>query len=100
MACVKIEGRMKRPEYTAIVTKIYSKAIKEQHQPTQEEMISLEKAFSRQGFTQGYYTGDKQDMFGTRQEQDKDSEKMFTLARRAYAEGELRRVPVHFYTVA
>ena len=100
VACVKIEGRMKRPEYTAIVTKIYSKAIKEQRQPTQEEMISLEKAFSRQGFTQGYYTGDKQDMFGTRQEQDKDSEKMFTLARRAYAEGELRRVPVHFYTVA
>ena len=100
VACVKIEGRMKRPEYTAIVTKIYAKAIKEQRQPTTEEMISLEKAFSRQGFTQGYYTGDKQDMFGTRQEQDRDSEKMFTLARRAYAEGELRRVPVHFYTVA
>ncbi len=98
--CVKIEGRMKRPEYTAIVTKIYSKAIKEQRQPTPEEMSSLERAFSRQGFTQGYFDGDKQDMFGTRQETDRDSEKMFTLARRAYAEGEMRRVPVHFYTVA
>lgn len=98
--CVKIEGRMKRPEYTAIVTKIYSKAIKEQRQPTPEELSSLEKAFSRQGFTQGYFDGDKKDMFGTRQEQDRDSEKMFTLARRAYAEGEMRRVPIHFYTVA
>ena len=98
--CVKIEGRMKRPEYTAIVTKIYSKAIKEQRQPTPEEMSSLERAFSRQGFTQGYFSGDKQDMFGTRQDTDRDSEKMFTLARRAYAEGEMRRVPVHFYTVA
>ena len=39
-------------------------------------------------------------MFGTRQDADRDSEKMFTLARRAYAEGEMRRVPVHFYTVA
>ena len=98
--CVKIEGRMKRPEYTAIVTKIYSKAIKEQRQPTPEEMSSLERAFSRQGFTQGYFDGDKKDMFGTRQDADRDSEKMFTLARRAYAEGEMRRVPVHFYTVA
>lgn len=100
VACVKIEGRMKRPEYAAIVTKIYSKAIKEQRQPSMEEMLSLERAFSRQGFTQGYFTGDRQDMFGIRQEQDKDAEKMFTLARRAYAEGEMRRVPVHFYTVA
>jgi len=100
VACVKIEGRMKRPEYTAIATKIYSKAIKEQRQPTPEEMISLEKAFSRQGFTQGYFTGDKADMFGTRQEADRDSEKLFSLTRRAYAEGEMRRVPVHFYTVA
>ena len=98
--CVKIEGRMKRPEYTAIVTKIYSKAIKEQRQPTPEEMSSLEKSFSRQGFTQGYFDGDKKDMFGTRQDSDRDSEKMFTLARRAYAEGEMRRVPIHFYTVA
>ena len=63
-------------------------------------MSSLERAFSRQGFTQGYFSGDKQDMFGTRQDTDRDSEKMFTLARRAYAEGEMRRVPVHFYTVA
>ena len=95
--CVKIEGRMKRPEYTAIVTKIYSKAIKEQRQPTPEEMSSLERAFSRQGFTQGYFSGDKQDMFGTRQETDRDSEKMFTLARRAYASLRLpeQKIPEH-----
>jgi putative protease len=99
VACIKIEGRMKRPEYSAIVTKIYSKAIKEHRQPTADEMESLEKAFSRQGFTDGYFTGEKKDMFGTRQEPDKDSEKMFTLARKGYSDGELRRVPIHFYTV-
>ena len=100
VACLKIEGRMKRPEYTAIVTKIYSKALKEQRQPSAEEMETLEKAFSRQGFTQGYFNGDKKDMFGRREEPDKDTEKLFTLARKGYSEGELRRVPVHFYTVS
>ena len=100
VACVKIEGRMKRPEYTAIVTRIYSNALKEHRQPTAEELENLEKAFSRQGFTQGYFTGDKQDMFGVRGEPDKDVDKLFTLARKGYSEGELRRVPVHFYTVA
>ena len=100
VACVKIEGRMKRPEYTAIVTRIYSNALKEHRQPTAEELENLEKAFSRQGFTQGYFTGDKQDMFGVRGEPDKDVDKLFALARKGYSEGELRRVPVHFYTVA
>ena len=101
VACLKIEGRMKRPEYTAIATKIYAKALKEHRQPSLEEMQDLERAFSRQGFTQGYFLGDKQDMFGTRSEiPDRDAEKMFTLARRAYSDGEVRRVPVHFYTVA
>ena len=38
-----------------------------------------EKAFSRQGFTQGYFNGDKKDMFGRREEPDKDTEKLFTL---------------------
>ena len=100
VACLKIEGRMKRPEYTAIVTGIYSKALKEHRQPTPEEMAALEKAFSRSGFTQGYFSGDKKNMFGTRSEPDKDSEKLFTIARKGYSDGELRRVPVHFYTVA
>lgn len=100
VACAKIEGRMKRPEYTAIVTKIYATALKEHRQPTADELEDLKRAFSRSGFTQGYFNGDKKDMFGTRSEPDKDTEKMFTLARKGYAEGELRRVPVHFYTVA
>lgn len=100
VACVKIEGRMKRPEYTGIVTGIYSKLIKEGRKPTPEEMELLEKAYSRQGFTEGYFKGDKADMFGVREEREEDAEKIFTTARKAYAEGELRRVPVHFYTVA
>ena len=99
VASLKIEGRMKRPEYTAIVTGIYAKVLREQRKPTPEEMERLAQTFSRQGFTQGYFTGDKADMFGVREEADADVEKLYTAARKAYAEGEMRRVGVHFYTV-
>ena len=99
VASLKIEGRMKRPEYTGIVTGVYAKAIREQRNPDKEEMELLEKTFSRQGFTQGYFIGDKLDMFGVRSEPDQDADKIFAAARKQYAEGEMRRVPVHFYTV-
>ena len=100
VACLKIEGRMKRPEYTALVTGVYAKVLHERRAPTQDELNTLETAFSRDGFTQGYYNGDKKDMFGVRGEgEDRESEKLFTAARRDYSEGELRRVPLHFYTL-
>ena len=99
VACVKIEGRMKRPEYTGIVTGVYSKLLKEKRKPTPDEMGLLERTFSRQGFTQGYLNGDKSDMHGVRAEPDPDIETLYADARRAYSEGELRRVPIHFYTL-
>ena len=100
VACIKIEGRMKRPEYTAIVTRIYANALKEHRQPTAEELEQLERVFSRQGFTQGYFNGDQEDMFGVRGDVDPDASQLFAQARKGYSDGELRRVPVHFYTVA
>ncbi len=99
VASLKIEGRMKRPEYTGIVTGVYARALKEKRKPSGEGMELLEQAFSRQGFTQGYFNGDKKDMFGTRIGTERPDESVFTRARKEYAEGELRRVPVHFYTV-
>jgi len=101
VASLKIEGRMKRPEYTAITTSLYAKAIRGE-EITEDDMQLLETTFSRQGFTQGYFTGDKKDMHGIRTEAnpDRDTEKMFTAVRKQYAEGEVRRVPVHFATVA
>ena len=99
VACLKIEGRMKRPEYTGLVTGIYSKVLKEHRPPTADERRTLEAVFSRDGFTQGYFNGDRQDMFGVRSDTDKENEKLFSDARKAYSDGELRRVGVHFYTV-
>ena len=99
VACAKIEGRMKRPEYTGVVTGIYSKLIKEHRKPTPEEMQTLADAFSRDGFTQGYFDGDHKDMFGVRNEDDKAAQKLFADARRDYIGKEERRVPVKFYVV-
>ncbi len=99
VACVKIEGRMKRPEYTGIVTGVYSKLLREKRSPLPEEMSLLSKTFSRNGFTQGYLDGTKTDMFGVRGEQDDDLDTLYAEARKAYSDGEVRRVPVHFYTL-
>ncbi len=99
VACVKIEGRMKRPEYTGIVTGIYSRIIKERREPTADEIQTLTGAFSRQGFTQGYFNGTKTDMFGIRAETDKAGERLYSEARKEYIGREERRVPVKFYTI-
>lgn len=82
--CVKIEGRMKRPEYVSVVTGIYSAAIREGREPTGEELEQLRSAFSRQGFTDGYFTDcTGGHMFGIRQEE-KEPKELFAAARAEY----------------
>ena len=99
VACLKLEGRMKRPEYVAIVTGIYSRALREGRQPTPREMELLEQVFSRQGFTQGYYLGQKgPDMFGVRQEAPPDQQ-LYAQARVTYENGEHRKEPVRLYAL-
>ena len=98
VASVKIEGRMKRPEYVAVVTKAYRAAI-DGRRVTENDMQQLEAVFSRQGFTQGYYEGKTgQSMFGTRQEPE-DNRELFSAARATYESGESPRVPVKFYAM-
>ena len=97
--CVKLEGRMKRPEYVSIVTGIYARAIHEDREPTAEELRQLEAAFSRQGFTDGYYLDQKgPEMFGVRQEGE-DPRALFAQARTQYLSGERQRVDVTFYAM-
>jgi len=94
---IKIEGRMKRPEYSAIVTGIYSKAAHKGKTPTQDDLKSLQKAFSRQGFTDGFYADRLgADMFGVREEDQRTDSVMFSTARKSYLNGEYQRVPVRF----
>jgi putative protease len=65
---LKIEGRMKRPEYVAAAVTACKKAINGTLLPSDED--ALKSVFSRSGFTDGYFTGKRNDMFGTRQKED------------------------------
>ena len=46
VACVKIEGRMKRPEYVAVVTDVYARCIRERRTPTPAEQEKAEKFYA------------------------------------------------------
>ncbi|MGO1469205.1 MAG: DUF3656 domain-containing U32 family peptidase [Tissierella sp.] len=54
---LKIEGRMKRPEYVATIVKAYRKAIDENVDISEEEKKEVEQIFNR-GFTKGVGLGD------------------------------------------
>ena len=99
VACAKIEGRMKRPEYVAVVTAIYARAIREGRDPTAEELEQLRLAFSRQGFTDGYFTDRTgPEMFGVREKEEEPRE-LFQRARELYLKEEPRRAPVKLYAM-
>ncbi|MCJ7444091.1 MAG: U32 family peptidase [Methanotrichaceae archaeon] len=65
IASLKIEGRMKSPEYVAIVTSIYRKALDSiaqgNWQPSEDDARDLSLAFNRD-FTDGYILGSRQIM--------------------------------------
>ncbi len=95
VACAKIEGRMKRPEYVAVVTGIYASVLREGRLPTEAELQQLASAFSRQGFTQAYYKGKPGPaMFGVHKENSVDPMPLFKAAKAAYSHGEHCALPV------
>lgn len=95
VACLKLEGRMKRPEYVAVITGIYRHLLDEKRGPSREESRQLEAAFSRSGFTDGYYKGRTgPEMFGTRPENAPEPKELFARAKAGYSKEDSRRVPV------
>lgn len=65
----KIEGRLKRPEYVAAATAVCRKIL--DSEPFEEWRLALQNVFSRNGFTDGYYTGRRgRAMFGVRDKED------------------------------
>ena len=95
VACLKLEGRMKRPEYVAVVTAVYRRLLDEGRGPTEEEARALYDAFSRSGFTDGYYRHRKGPaMFGTRPEAAPEPKELFAQARQLYENGEHKQIPI------
>lgn len=95
---LKLEGRMKRPEYVAIVTRLYRAAL-DGRRIGEKELQELETAFSREGFTKGYYLNETgRGMFGVRKEP-ADTKELFQAARATYENGENPRIGVKFYAM-
>ncbi|MBR5021073.1 MAG: U32 family peptidase, partial [Oscillospiraceae bacterium] len=95
VASLKLEGRMKKPEYVATVTSVYRKALDEGN-VTRDMEKDLMTAFNRQGFTDGYYTGNTgRSMFGIRTDEREDP-KWAAAARQTYEGVENQLVDVGF----
>ena len=81
VASLKIEGRMKAPEYVRAVTGVWRRLLDEKRPANAEEMTYLAEIFSRGGFTDRYFvqtdrrapswTGKQ--MMGVRSEDDKQN---------------------------
>ena len=74
VASLKIEGRMRSPEYVRDVAAIFRRLLDEGRGADAQEMSRLAEIFSRGGFTDGYYTRSiGKGMLGVRSETDKQN---------------------------
>ena len=88
---LKIEGRLRRPEYVAAAVDACRKALAGER----PDLERLEKVFSRSGFTDGYLTGKRTlAMFGRRTEEDKSDAAAVLGELSGLYRRELSRVPV------
>ena len=92
VASLKIEGRMKAPEYVRDTARIWRRLLDERRAATPDEMRELASIFSRGGFTDGYYK-EKIDskMLGVRSEDDKSASRTLTPF-----VGITRKIPLDF----
>jgi len=74
VASLKIEGRMKSPNYVTSVVSVYRALLDERRNATNDEIAFLSSVFSRDGFTDRYFTGSiAHSMLGTRPESAKEA---------------------------
>jgi putative protease len=74
VSSLKIEGRMRSPEYVLTVARIWRRLLDEGRAASDDEMRLLADAFSRDGFTDGYFTGRiGHSMLGVRTDADKQA---------------------------
>ncbi len=88
---LKIEGRMKRPEYVSAAVLACREAV----EGKTPDLDILRRVFSRSGFTDGYLTGRRDlDMFGHRTRDDVEASGTVLGALSSGYRNELSRVPV------
>lgn len=91
VASFKIEGRLKRPEYVAAAVT----ACRQSLAGEVPDLETLQSVFSRSGFTDGYYTGQRDlSMFGTRTREDAAAAAAVLGKLSALTRNEVGRLPV------
>ncbi len=84
IASLKIEGRMKRPEYVAAATAVLRRLL-DGETPDARLWEDLRSVFSRSGFTDGYFVGKRDaQLFGTRTGEDIASSAVLSRLARLY----------------
>ena len=98
---VKIEGRMKRPEYVAAAVTA-CRMMRDEGEVPADLAQKLMAVFSRSGFTDGYYTGKRgRGMFGTRTKEDVVSASSALLGSlHPLYKNEYRRIPLQMKLTA
>ena len=91
VASFKIEGRLKRPEYVAAAVT----ACRQSLAGEVPDLETLQSVFSRSGFTDGYYTGQRDlSMFGIRTREDAAASAEVLGKLSALTRNEVGRLPV------
>lgn len=94
VSSLKIEGRMKSPEYVYLVSSIYRKLLDERRDATSDEICAMSEIFSRSGFTDGYFVSQvNKKMLGVRAESDKKASKQASERNKKFM-GLERKIPV------
>ena len=95
VSSLKIEGRLKRAEYVSAVTGIYRKYLDSGAEVSKEDMRELHDAFSRSGFTDGYFTGRLgRDMMSHKNPGNENNSFTRAAVMRAQPDANIRRIPV------
>ncbi len=90
ISSLKIEGRMKSPDYVYETVKIYRTLLNEKRNASKDELARLERIFSRDGFTDGYFSGKiSQKMTGIRSSEAKADTREFV-----FADTEEKKLPI------
>ena len=94
---IRIEGSRRRPEYVAVLTGIYARAVRQKREPSNDELRTIVESFSQRGLTDGYYTSKTgAEMLAVTDRDQPVEQRIYHSARKNYLNGEYQRVPVRF----
>lgn len=91
---LKIEGRLKRPEYVSAVVGIYRKYLDSFERVSNKDRDQLKNAFNRGGFTKGFFAGDHDMMSYDNPANAADNIFTDEAKKRAAENANIRKIPV------